>query len=72
MDAVAAVVNRQHIPPRRVLDADRVCRWGFTGVDVDLLFTFVDPEPGHVPILIKGLAPFVDGHGVVQREGGIT
>ena len=72
MDAVAPVVNSQDVFSGCVLDADRVCRWGFTGVDVDLLFAFVDPEPGHVPILIKGLAPFIDGDGVVQREGGVT
>ena len=35
---------------------------------MDLALPFVDPEPGHVPILIKGLAPFVDGHGVVSAK----
>ena len=72
MDAVAAVVYTQNVPPRRVLDADRIRRWGFTGVDVDLALSFVDPEPGHVPILINRLAALVDGDRGARREGRVA
>ena len=72
MNSMAAIINSQDVLPRGILDADRVLGRRPRGVDVHFTFAFVDPEPGHVPILIKGLSPFIDGDGVVQREGRIT
>ena len=70
MDAVAAVVDSHDVLPRFIFNTDRVLGRRSGRVDVHFTFAFVDPEPGHVPILFNSFAALVDGDGVVQRLAG--